>query len=634
MGNRCAKEVDDKRVSPSLVGPQSVPGMNLLEELQASIVCGDGAMGTELMGAGIPLEVCLEEVNLTQPDLVERIHEDYIAAGSRLIETNTFGANELRLAKHGLESRVRELNTAAVTIAKRAVAQRDVYIAGSIGPLGVPNEEVKAQEINQESIFHEQITALLEAGADVLFLETFLDFEEIKIALQAARKVSSEIPVICSMVCSEEGRLPSSLPVVQAFRELSRLGASVVGVNCVTGPRAMTQILKRIPLDFLISAFPNAGYPRYQEGRFIYNAFPEYFGKAAKEFVAEGARLIGGCCGVGPQHIREISNALAGLKPVTAKPVIKWLAEPEPITARPPAETSLLDLIAGGRTVIVTELDPPKTLDLDRYFRAARHLADAGSDAITLADNSLAILRVSNLAIGAMLKQKYNIMPLLHISCRDKNLIGLQSELLGIAALGIRHILPLTGDPAKFGDQPGASSVYDVNSIQLMEIISRLNQGYNFAGKTIKYPTDFVFGCSFNPNAKNLDAQVSRLERKLAAGARFVMTQPVFDRHLVKTMYERTRDLGVPILTGVWPLLNGRNTEFLHNEVPGIIIPDPIRSRMAGKEGPEGRRIGAAIAKEVAESILDFFPGIYLITPFLAYDTTAELAQHIRGITA
>ncbi len=608
--------------------------MNLLEELQTSVVCGDGAMGTELMGAGVPMEVCLEEVNLTDPDVVLRIHEAYIAAGSRVIETNTFGANSMRLAKHGLESKVRELNLAAVAIAKRASSGKDVCVAASVGPLGIANEEVRAQKIDQKAIFQEQISALLEADVHAIFLETFLDLEEIKIALQALRQLSTEIPVICSMVCSEEGRLPSSLPVVQAFRELSRLGANVVGVNCVTGPRAMVQILKRIPLDFVISAYPNAGYPRYQEGRFIYNAFPEYFAKAAKEFVAEGARLIGGCCGVGPQHIQEMSKALIGLEPVKSKPAIKWLAEPEPIPEKRPVETSLLDLIAGGHTVIVTELDPPKTLDLDRYFTAARHLADAGSDAITLADNSLAILRISNLAIGAMLKQQYNIMPLLHVSCRDKNLIGLQSELLGIAALGIRHVLPLTGDPAKFGDQPGASSVYDVNSIQLMQIISGMNQGYNFAGKTIKYPTDFVFGCSFNPNAKNLDAQISRLERKLAAGARYVMTQPVFDRQLVETMFERTRDLGVPILTGVWPLLNGRNTEFLHNEVPGIIIPDPIRSRMAGKEGPEGRRIGITIAKEVAESILEHFPGVYLITPFLAYDTTTELAQHIRGITS
>ncbi|MBV9392112.1 MAG: methylenetetrahydrofolate reductase, partial [Verrucomicrobia bacterium] len=283
--------------------------------------------------------------------------------------------------------------------------------------------------------------------------------------------------------------------------------------------------------------------------------------------------------------------------------------------------------------VAVTELDPPKTLDLDKYFKAARTLIDAGSDAITLADNSLAILRLSNLAVGAILKQQYNIMPLLHVSCRDRNLIGLQSELLGIAALGIRHILPLTGDPAKFGDHPGASSVYDVNSIQLMEIIAGLNRGYNFAGKTIKYPTDFVMGCTFNPNAKNLDAQVARLERKIAAGARYVMTQPVFDPALVEVVDNRTRHLAVPILIGIWPLLNGRQAEFLHHEVPGIIIPDKVRSRMSGTEGAEGRIRGIAVAKEVVRAALDHFPGVYLITPFLAYDTTAELAHFVRTIT-
>jgi homocysteine S-methyltransferase len=289
--------------------------------------------------------------------------------------------------------------------------------------------------------------------------------------------------------------------------------------------------------------------------------------------------------------------------------------------------------MARGDRVIVCELDPPKTLDLDKYYAGAQTLVDAGVDIITLADNSLAILRVSNLAIAAVLKQKYNIMPLLHLSCRDRNLIGLQSELMGIAALGIRHVLPLTGDPAKFGDQPGATSVYDVNSVQLMQIIRGLNQGYNFAGKTIKYPTHFVVGCTFNPNAKNLDAQLKRLERKLDAGASYVMTQPVFDRTLVKSMYEYTKGFGVPILTGVWPLLNHRQAEFLHHEVPGIVVPDEVRARMAGRQGPEGRKLGVEIAKEVIQTTLEYFPGVYLITPFLAYDTTAELAQFVRSLS-
>ena len=607
--------------------------MDFLEELNSSVLCGDGAMGTELMSSGVPVDVCFEELNVSAPDVVSRIHDSYVQAGARLIETNTFGANGARLSKYGLQNRVKELNQAAIRLARQSIGRHPIYLAASVGPLGIADPQMECQNTDRADLFREQAEAILDAGADVVFLETFLDFDEIRIALDAVRKFDKKIPVICSMVSSEEGRLPSSLPIAQAFRELVRLGANVVGVNCVTGPHAMLQILRRIPAEFLISAFPNAGYPRYQNGRFLYNAAPEYLGQAAKEFVAQGASLIGGCCGVGPQHIREVAKAIAGLKPVRSKPVIQWLAEPELKAERRPTETSILELMASGQTVVVTELDPPKTLDLEKYFTAAQALIDAGSDAITLADNSLAILRVSNLAIGAILKQRYNIMPLLHISCRDKNLIGLQSELMGIAALGIRHILPLTGDPAKFGDHPGSSSVYDVNSVQLMEIISGLNKGYNFAGKNIKYPTDFVMGCTFNPNAKNLDAQIARLERKIAAGARYVMTQPVFDQILVKQMHSRTKHLGVPILTGVWPLLNGKQTEFLHHEVPGIIVPDEIRSRMAGTEGQQGRRQGIEIAKDVVRAVLEYFPGIYLITPFLAYDTTAELAQFVRNLS-
>jgi methionine synthase / methylenetetrahydrofolate reductase(NADPH) len=607
--------------------------MDFLEELKSSVLCGDGAMGTQLMSSGVPVDVCFEELNVSAPDLILRIHDSYVQAGARLIETNTFGANGARLSKHGLQSRVKELNQAAIRLARQSIGGHPIYLAASIGPLGIIDPQTECQSTDRADLFREQAESILEAGADVVFLETFLDFDEIQIALGAVRKLDDKIPVICSMVPSEEGRLPSSLPITQAFRELVRLGANVVGINCVTGPHAMLRILRRIPTEFLISAFPNAGYPRYHNGRFFYNAAPEYLGQTAKEFVAQGASLIGGCCGVGPQHIREVAKAIAGLKPVRSKPVIQWMAEPELKTEKRPTETSILDLMASGQTVVVTELDPPKTLDLEKYFKAAQALIDAGSDAITLADNSLAILRVSNLAIGAILKQQYNIMTLLHISCRDKNLIGLQSELMGIAALGIRHILPLTGDPAKFGDQPGSSSVYDVNSIQLMEIIRGLNKGYNFAGKNIKYPTDFVMGCTFNPNAKNLDAQIARLERKIAAGARYVMTQPVFDQMLVKQMQLRTKHLGVPILTGVWPLLSGKQAEFLHHEVPGIIVPDEIRSRMAGTEGQQGRRQGIEIAKDVVRAVLEFFPGIYLITPFLAYDTTAELAQFVRNLS-
>ena len=296
------------------------------------------------------------------------------------------------------------------------------------------------------------------------------------------------------------------------------------------------------------------------------------------------------------------------------------------------AEESLVDRMSQGKRVVICELDPPKTLDLDRYFAGAKGLIKAGCDAITLADNALAILRASNLAIGAILKERFGITPLLHMSCRDRNVLGLQSSLLGMAALGIRHVLPLTGDPAKVGDHPKARSIYEVDGVRLISLITRLNEGFNAAGKVVKIPSDFVTGCTFNPNAKDLEAQVARLERKIEAGAQFAMTQPVFEVRLLEEMRRRTAHLPIPMLTGVWPLTSGRQAEFLHNEVPGIIVPDSVRAEMAGLEGAAGRARGVKLAKEIARAALTFYPeGLYLITPALQYETTVELAEFARG---
>jgi methionine synthase I (cobalamin-dependent)/5,10-methylenetetrahydrofolate reductase len=623
--------------------------MDLIDELNSRVLCGDGAMGTALMeAADATFERCLEEYCLSAPEAVSKIHAQYIDAGARLIETNSFGANAARLQRHGLENKVGEINRAAAHLARQAAQGRNVYVAGSVGPLGLTADAAREQGIDRRTAFQEQIGALLDGGVDLIFFETFNDLEELSLALEV-KKALNPGPVVCSMACAEEGRLPNGLPITEAMTQLRALGAEIVGVNCLNGPHSMLRLLEHIAVapGQILSAYPNAGYPKFHEGRFLYYSAPDYFAKAARDMVSQGARLVGGCCGIGPAQVAAMAAAVRDLAPVVSKPATRPMPPlpvvvvDEPVAAvkislkaDPEAEVeevSILDRIAQGKLVIITELDPPKTMDLEKFIAGARAITEAGSDAITLADNSLAILRVSNLAAGALLKQRHGIMPLLHMSCRDRNLLGLQSELMGMAALGVRHVLPLTGDPAKVGDHPGAKSVFDVTSVQLIGIVKRLNEGFNHVGKTIKTPTRFVIGCTFNPNAKFLDAQISRLERKIAAGAQYVMTQPVFDPALVELTAKRTANLGVPIFIGVWPLLNGRQAEFLHNEVPGILIPDAVRAQIAGKEGAEGKKMGVALAKEVCRAVLDHFPGVYLITPFLNYETTVELAHFARG---
>ncbi len=601
-----------------------------LETLRERVLCGDGAIGTLLAERGVPAGSCFEELCLSRPELISSLHADYLAAGAEILTTDSFGANALKLATFGLQERVAEINRAAAALAKGTIAHsgKTAWVAGSVGPLGIPEGEVSLSDLDREALFREQITGLLEGGADIILLETFQDPEELHLALRVAKSLG-DTPVITLLASPESGRLPGGAPIGQALDRLSEAGADVVGLNCVNGPQAMLRLLEKIVPVRPLALFPNAGRPSYQEGRISYGTSPEYFADLGRRMAEGGAALVGGCCGTSPEHIRALSAAIHGLTPGTLRKEAVVTIETSVATSES-RETSLLDLVAAGKTVIVTELDPPKTLPLEKFFHAAEAITRAGSDAITLADNSLAILRVSNFAVAALLKQN-GILPLLHLSCRDKNVIGLQSELLGMAALGMRHVLALTGDPAKGGDHPDATSVYDVNSIGLLGIIRRLNEGFTQAGTDLQARPDLVAGCTFNPNSRNLDAQVQKLERKVAAGARYVMTQPVFETRLVEETARRTAHLGIPVFTGVWPLLNGRQAKFLHNEVPGISIPDAIMARMEGLEGDVGRKEGVAVAKEVTRAVLDHFPGVYFMTPFLAYQTTEELCAFVRG---
>ncbi len=424
------------------------------------MVCGDGAMGTMLLDGGVPLERCLEEVCLSDPERVSKVHDAYVAVGAEVIETNTFGANRVRLERFGLGEQTHEINASAARLGLKAASAKDVCVAGSVGPLGITADDAQTRGIDRAEVFREQISGLLDGGAQAIFLETFLDYEEIEIALKAKMSLS-KIPTICSFASEQEGRLPSGLTLVEAFRKLRALGVDVVGVNCLNGPQAMVHLLERIPLEFMLSAYPNAGYPQYHEGRFIYYTSPGYFSAMAREMAAQGARLIGGCCGTTPRTIAAIAIALKEMEPARNKTIRAVVEPPRPTLSRrsSPRRKVYSTKSPAGHRVIICELDPPKTLALEKYFAGAQALVKAGCDAITLADNSLAILRVSNLAIGAMLKERFGITPLLHMSCRDRNVLGLQSELLGMAALGMRHVLPLTGDPARVGDHPGAASV-------------------------------------------------------------------------------------------------------------------------------------------------------------------------------
>ncbi|MBB6671159.1 bifunctional homocysteine S-methyltransferase/methylenetetrahydrofolate reductase [Cohnella nanjingensis] len=611
---------------------------DLRAALAERALVGDGAMGTYLYQLGFPIGVSFEEYNLLQPDVIADVHRRYIAAGAEVIETNTFSAQHGKLAKYGLEKKAEQINAAGVALARKAAGDR-AYVVGAIGAIRAGRRKnVRTANIRRD--FEEQAGALIGAGPDGLLLETFFDLEELSLALGIIRKLS-DIPVICQFAVEDPTRTHDGVPLPEAFARLAAEGADVIGFNCRSGPNGILRALEAIPRDFglPLSAFPNAGLPDYVDGQVVYSATPEYMGANARRFADLGARLIGGCCGTTPAHIAAIAGALRGYAPDAqagaeasqSSPAARAQpAEPAPIPAKAAVSPSIVELVRQRHTVIV-ELDPPRELDIAKFMAGAAALKDAQADALTMADNSLAVTRMSNMALAALVQERVGIRPLVHLACRDRNLIGTQSHLMGFDALGIDHVLAVTGDPAKFGDLPGSSSVYDLTSFEIIRMIKQLNEGIAFSGKPLKQKAGFVVGAAFNPNVKYLDKAVQRLERKIASGADYVMTQPVYDAALIERIAEATRHLAVPVFLGIFPLASGRNAEYLHNEVPGIQLSDEVRRRMSGLEGPAGRAEGVAIAKELLDSAMAHFNGIYLMTPFLFYDMTAELTRYVKA---
>jgi len=598
---------------------------------------GDGAMATYLYQLGLPVGVSFEEFNLLKPDVIADVHRQYAAAGAEIIETNTYSAQQNKLARYGLEKKVEEINAAGVALARKAVGD-GVYVVGSIGAVrGGAGKNIRTAVVKRD--FEEQIGVLLASGVDGLLLETFFDLEELSLALGIIRK-KSDISVICQFAVEDPERTHDGIPLADAFRRLKGEGADVIGFNCRSGPTGILRAVETIPADLglPLSVFPNAGIPDYLDGKVVYSATPEYFGLSARRFADAGAKLIGGCCGTTPEHIAEIAKALNGYSPVaqtTAPAPVESPAivvEAAPASVEPPqdVEPSIVDLVRERHTIIV-ELDPPRDLDITKFMAGAQALKDAKADALTMADNSLAVTRMSNLALAALLKERVGIRPLAHIACRDRNLIGTQSHMMGFDALDIDHVLAVTGDPAKFGDLPGSSSVYDLTSFEIIRMIKQLNEGIAFSGKPLKQKAKFVVGAAFNPNVKHLDKAVQRLERKISAGADYIMTQPVYDPELIVRIAESTKHLSVPIFLGIFALANGRNAEYLHNEVPGIQLSDAVRQRMSGLEGAEGRAAGVKIAEELLDVAMEHFNGIYLMTPFMAYEMTVSLTEYVRA---
>ncbi len=594
------------------------------QRLRREILVGDGAMGTLLYNRGVSLDANFEHLNLVQPEQVRQVHADYVAAGSNLIETNTFGANAIRLGAIGLAGKVDAINRAGARIARDAAGD-DVLVAGSVGPLGrLRGDSAVLSQAEQKGCFEQQMRALLDGGVDLFLLETFADLGELETALAVA--VGLGLPVIAQFALLEGGRTRDGFPAEQAARRLTDAGAAMIGVNCGAGPRELLQVLKRLAsaTQLPLSAFPNSGFPEYVDGRSIYLSTPDYFMSRAREMVAAGAHLIGGCCGTGPEHIRALAAALRDAQPAPPRTVTSVAPKAQIFGA--PIDGSWLT--RPGLPVTV-ELDPPCGLDCDPLLAAAKRLVAAGVSAISLAENPLARIRMGNIALASRIRAESGAEVIVHITGRDRNLIGLHSELLGAHLLGLRNILAVTGDPVSVSGEAGATSVFDLNSVGLLEMLSAMNSGRTLYGQEIGAPTQFFSGAAFNPNA-NLHGQMTKLHKKIAAGARFVQTQPIYSCELLDRLLEATADIDIPIMVGILPLVSERNAEFLHNEVPGIVLPESVRERMRGTSGEAGRCEGMAIARELVAAGRGRVDGFYLMPPFGRVELALELLEYIR----
>jgi methionine synthase / methylenetetrahydrofolate reductase(NADPH) len=607
---------------------------NLIERLKQSPVLCDGAMGTLLYAKGIFINRSYDELNLSQPELIRAVHHDYLQAGAEIIETNTFGANSFRLARHSLADRVRDINLAGVHIAREAAKSFDVWVAGSIGPLGVRIEPLGKTSFEEaRAAFREQIEALVEGGVDLFMLETFGYLEELHQAVLACREVNSKIPIVAQVTIDEDGNcLDGADPEAFAAR-LNEWNVDVLGINCSVGPVAMLDAIERVraATSLPLAAQPNAGMPRSVEGRNIYLCSPEYMASYTRKFVAAGVQLIGGCCGTTPDHIRAMKSALrvrqARSKTAASEAIHSSTAQSAP-AAVPIAERSRLGAkLAAGEFVTMVEIVPPKGIDIRKEIEGAKFVKSVGVDAINIPDSPRASARMSNQALSLLMQQEVGIEAILHYTCRDRNVLGIQSDLLGAAATGIRNLICITGDPPKMGNYPDATAVFDVDAIGLVNIVHNLNRGLDLGGNPIGRGTGFVIGVGANPGLPNLDEEIRRFEYKVEAGAEYVVTQPVFDLSLLEAFLRRIEHFRIPLVAGIWPLVSARNAEFMKNELR-VSVPDEILNRMVKAATPEAaREEGIAIAREMLSAVRSRVQGAQISAPQGRYTSAVDVLE-------
>lgn len=608
--------------------------MDRLTELLASgPLLFDGAMGTELCARGAATGQCLEELNLSQPLLVRGVHRDYIAAGADVIETNTFRANRFGLGEAYLEAQVREINLAGARLAVEArnASGRPVLVAGSVGPLGRPIEPIGAiKRVSAERIFREQLEALVEGGVDLLMLETFTALGELELAVRVARSAAPKTPVLAHLSFDDEASPAEAAAAL--VRTVEPLGVAAVGANCGSGPQAAVNVTQHLIAAgaHTVSVIPNAGLPERVGGRLVYTTGPDYFAEAATRLVGIGARIVGGCCGTTPAHIAKARERLA--QPGTRQPVVSpGRARRRAGEVVVPAKSRLARELSEGRFAVSVELTPPRGIDPRRMLEGARLLKEAGVDYANVTDSAMARLRMGVISCAALVQQQVGLEAIAHFTCRDRNVMAIQSELIGAHALGIRNILALRGDPPRVGDYPDATPVWDVNAVGLITILANLNRGVDANGTPIGERATFHVGAAVNPSAEDFEKERRLLRRKLAAGADFVVTNPIYEPAAAERLRTLAEEVEVPVLVGVLPLLSARHAEYLHHEVPGMTVPKSLRENLE-RAGDRAGELGVDMAVDFLDGARGYVQGAYVIPAAARYDLAARIVTRTREL--